>query len=157
MGVGNLEAVELGLRQALLKDGRQLLENLLEKCSLGLPENTSQPGEKCHPDRGKEVQTLFGPIQIRREYFYRPSTRQGRIPLDEALGLVDGSSPGLVRLASRAAARSGYEAASQDLEALAGVKIDGRQIHRIVQRSGPRVGQQLLQGPCAIEKPIPIM
>jgi hypothetical protein len=156
-GVGNLEAVELGLRQALLKDGRQLLQNLLEKSSLDLPENTSQPGEKCHPDRSKEVQTLFGSIQIRRDYFYSPSTGQGRIPLDEALGLMDGSSPGLVRLTSRAAARSGYEAASQDLEALAGVTISGRQIQRIVQQSGPRIGEELLQGACLIEQPIPIM
>ena len=155
--MGNLEAVELGLRQALFKDGRQLLQNLLEQCSPDLPDNISQPGEKCHPDRSKEVQTLFGPIQIRRDYFYSPSSGQGRIPLDEVLGLMDGSSPGLVRLASRAAARSGYEAASQDLEALAGVKIDGRQIQRIVQQSGPSIGQQLLQGPCVIENPIPIM
>lgn len=88
-----------------------------------LSDNTSQPGEKCHPDRSKEVQTLFGSIQIRRDYFYSPSSGEGRIPLDEALGLMDGSSPGLVRLASRAAARSGYEAASQDLEALAEVNI----------------------------------
>src|SRR5947207_114966 len=117
MGIGNLEAVELGLRQALLKDGRQLLENLLEEGCRDLPDSTSRPGEKAHSDRSKKVETLFGPIQIRRDYFYSPSTRQGRIPLDEALALVDGSSPGLVRLASRAAARSGYEAASHDLEA----------------------------------------
>ena len=147
----------MGLRQALLEDGRQLLQNLLEQCSLDLSNTISQPGEKCHPDRTKEVDTLFGPLQIRRDYFYSPSSGQGRIPLDEALGLMDGTSPGLVRLASRAAARSGYEAASQDLEALAGVKIDGRQIQRIVQRSGPQIGQQLLQGPCVIEKSIPIM
>ena len=155
--MGNLEAVELGLRQALLKDGRQLLQNLLEQCSPELSDNTSQPGEKCHPDRSREIETLFGPVQIRRDYFYRGSTGHGRIPLDEALGVIDGSSPGLVRLASRAAARSGYEAASQDLDALAAVKIDGRQIQRIVGHSGPSVGQQLLQGPCVIEKPIPMM
>lgn len=157
MGIGNLEAVELGLREALFKDGRQLLQNLMEQCSADLPDQTSQPGEKCHPDRSKDVQTLFGSIQIRRHYFYRSSSGHGRIPLDEALGLMDGSSPGLVRLASRAAARSGYEAASQDLEALAAVTIDGRQIQRIVQQSGPRIGQQLLQGPCVIDQPIPIM
>ena len=79
------------------------------------------------------------------------------MPLDQALGLMDSSSPGLVRLASRAAARSGYEAASQDLEALAAIKIDSRQIQRIVQQSGPMIGQQLLEGPCVIEQPIPIM
>lgn len=157
MGLGNLEAVELGLRQALLKDGRRLLQNLLEEASASCPDNTSQPGEKCHPARFKEIETLFGPVQIRRDYFYGPATRKGRLPLDEALGLIDGSSPGLVRLASRAAARSSYEAASQDLAELAGVQIDGRQIQRIVQHSGPRIGQQLLAGPCVIEKPIPIM
>jgi hypothetical protein len=156
-GVGNLEAVELGLREALLKDGRQLLQNLLEECSADLPDNSSLSGEKHHPDRSKEIETLFGPVQIRRDYFYSPSTGTGRLPLDQALGLIDGSSPGLVRLASRAAARSGYQAASQDLEALAGIKIDSRQIQRIVQQSGPMIGQQLLQGPSVIEKPIPIM
>jgi hypothetical protein len=157
VGLGNLEAVELGLRQALLKDGRRLLQNLLEQSAASCPDNTSHPGEKCHPARSKEIETLFGPVQIRRDYFYRPATGQGRLPLDEALGLIDGSSPGLVRLASRAAARSGYEAASQDLAELAGVQIDGRQIQRIVQHSGPRIGQQLLAGPCVIEKPVPIM
>lgn len=156
-GVGNLEAVELGLREALLKDGRQLLQNLLEECSAELPENTSFPGEKHHSDRSRKVETLLGPVPIRRDYFYNPSTGHGRLPLDQALGLIDGSSPGLVRLASRAAARCGYQAASQDLEALAAIKIDSRQIQRIVQQSGPIIGQQLLQGSCVIEKPIPIM
>jgi len=156
LGIGNLEAVELGLREALCKDGRQLLEKLLAECAVDLPENTSQPGEKCHPERAKEIETLFGPVALRRNYFYSGSAGGGRIPLDEALGLMDGSSPGLVRLASRAAARSGYEAASSDLAVLAGVQIDGRQIQRLVQQSGPAIGQQLLEGPCVIAKPIPV-
>ena len=147
----------MGLREALLKDGRQLLESLLEQCSSELPENISQAGEKCHPDRPKQAETLFGPVRIRRNYFYSPLLEHGRVPLDEALGLMDGSSPGLVRLASRAAARCGYEAASQDLQALAGIKIDARQIQRIVGQSGPLIGQQLLQGPCVIKQPIPIL
>lgn len=141
----------------MLKDGRQLLEKLLEQCAGELPDNSSQLGEKCHPDRSKDVETLFGPIRIRRNYFYKPPMKHGRVPLDEALGLRDGSSPGLVRLASRAAARCGYEAASQDLQALAGIKIDARQIQRIVGQSGLMIGHQLLQGPCVIEQPIPIM
>jgi hypothetical protein len=156
-GVGNLEAVELGLREALFKDGSRLLQNLLEECAADLPDNVSLTGEKHHSDRSKKIETVFGPVQIRRDYFYSRSDRHGRVPLDQALGLVDGSSPGLVRLASRAAARNGYVAASQDLEALAAIKIESRQIQRIVQQSGPTIGQQLLQGPCKIEQPIPIM
>ncbi len=141
----------------MLKDGSRLLENLLAQCSADLPDNLSRSGEKHHPDRPKTIETVFGPVQIHRDYFYSASDRQGRVPLDQALGLVDGSSPGLVRLASRAAARSGYLAASQDLEALAALKIDSRQIQRMVQQSGPTIGQQLLEGPCKILQPIPIM
>jgi hypothetical protein len=77
--------------------------------------------------------------------------------LDQALGLIEGTSPGLVRLASRAAAREGFEAASDDLKELAGIHIDGRQIQRLVAHSGPRVAVQLkLTGPEVETKPMPI-
>ena len=80
--------------------------------------------------------------------------------MDEALGLINGASPGLVRLVSRAAAREGYEGASDDLKALGGIEIDGRQIQRLVAHSGPKVAAQLKQNP--EEKPpdtdsIPVM
>ena len=42
-------------------------------------------------------------------------------------GLVGSFSPALVRLCARAAAKEGYESASEDLRAQAGVTIDGRQ------------------------------
>ena len=69
--------MELGLRQALFQDGRHLLEELLKDAGRDLPGTQPQPGEKCHPQRRKEVQTLFGAIQIRRDYFYDPA--QGRV------------------------------------------------------------------------------
>ena len=149
--------MELGLRQALFQDGRHLLEALLKDAGRDLPGTQSQPGEKCHPQRLKEVQTLFGAIQIRRDYFYDPEQGRGRVPLDEALGLIDGSSPGLVRLASRAAARCGYEGASQDLAALAGLQIEGRQIQRLVQHSGPCVGAELQAPAPTTSEPVPLL
>jgi hypothetical protein len=156
-GVGNLEAVELGLRQALLKDGRRLLEQLLQQADLSVPDNTSGLGEKCHPDRAKEVQTIFGSIALRRRYFYDASRRTGRSPLDEALGLVNSFSPALVRLSARAAAREGYQAASEDLLALAGIEIEGRQIQRLVNRVAPQVAAQLRQGQEVPADQIPIL
>jgi len=158
-GVANLEAVELGLREALLKDGRALLEQLYNQADLEVPNNTSQPGEKCHPGRAKEIQTLFGTIVVRRNYFYAPGTQRGRFPLDEALGLVHSFSPGLVRLAARAAAKEGYESASQDLLAQAGVSLEGRQIQRLVNLIAPGVARQLEQAPSAHlpVDPIPIL
>jgi hypothetical protein len=156
-GVNNLEAVEIGLRAALLKDGRTLLEKLVQSAVDSVPQAQAQKGEKCHACRPRTVDTIFGSIDLERDYLYSPKAHQGRCPLDQALGLIDGTSPGLVRLVSRAAAREGFEAASDDLEELAGIHIDGRQIQRLVAHSGPRVAAQLkLTGPEVETKPMPI-
>lgn len=152
-----MEALELGLREALLKDGRRLLGELLDQAQESLADNTSRPGEKCHPRRVKQAQTLFGPVRLRRCYFYDPASQKGRAPLDEALGLVQGFSPALVRLSSRAAARQGYEGASQDLRAFAGIEMEGRQIQRLVNRVAPQVAAQLQAGQSVQSNPIPIL
>lgn len=147
----------MGLRAALLKDGRGLLEKLLQSAADSLPQPQGQKGEKCHCQRRRTVETIFGSIDLKRHYLYSPRDQQGRCPLDEALGLIDGTSPGLVRLASRAAAREGFEAASDDLKELAGIQIDGRQIQRLVAHSGPRVAAQLKLTSSAVNvKPMPI-
>ena len=55
------------------------------------------------------------------------------------------------------AAREGFEAASDDLMELAGIRIDGRQIQRLVAQSGPKIAAQLkLTGPEVQAKPMPI-
>jgi len=156
-GVTNLEAVELGLREALFKDARRVLEQLYHQPGLQVADNASRPGEKSHPKRVKDIHTLFGPIQISRNYFYHPATQTGRCPLDQALGLVQSFSPALVRLSARAAAQEGYESASQDLLALAGVTLDGRQIHRLVNLVAPAVAAQLAQGTNPEGDAIPIL
>ena len=155
-GVRNSEAIELGLREALLKDGRRLLESLYAPTELSIPDNASRPGEKCHPQRELQMHSIFGLVKLCRSYFYSPENGRGRFPLDEALGLVESFSPALVRLAARAAAREGYEAASEDLAALAGMAIEGRQIHRLVNQVGPKVALALQQGPITDPKAIPV-
>lgn len=152
-----MEAVELGLRHALLQDGRALLEQLVQSVADGLTQAQAQKGEKCHADRPRGVDTIFGSIELKRDYLYSAKDKQGRCPLDQALGLIDGASPGLVRLASRAAAREGFEAASADLKELAGIQIGGRQIQRLVAHSGPRIAEQLKFTGSDVElKPMPI-
>lgn len=156
-GARNSEAIELGLREALLKDGRHLIEKLYSETEFSVPNNASRPGEKCHADRKLEMHTIFGVVRLRRDYFYSSAERTGRFPLDEALGLVESFSPALVRLGARAAAREGYEAASADLAALAGIALEGRQIHRLVHRVGPQVAAALEEGPQTKPEPIPVM
>jgi hypothetical protein len=152
-----MEAVELGLREALMKDGRVLLEKLYNQPDLSVADNASQPGEKCHPSRAKDIHTLFGTIEVSRNYFYQTENQTGRFPLDLALGLVHSFSPALVRLEARAAAKEGYESASQDLLAQAGVSLEGRQIQRLVNLSAPGLASQLEQGPNTKSEPIPIL
>lgn len=140
-----------------MKDGRRLLQELYNQPDLSVPDNASRPGEKCHPNRAKDIQTLFGTIQVRRHYFYDPDQQRGRFPLDQALGLVHSFSPALVRLSARAAAKEGYESASEDLLAQAGVAMEGRQIQRLVNLVAPQVAAQLEQGTPAPADPIPIL
>lgn len=156
-GVRNGEAIELGLREALLKDGRRLLEQLYAQSELSVPDQARRPGEKCHPKRTLPMRSIFGIVELCRPYFYSPAQGTGRFPLDEALGLVESFSPALVRLAARAAAREGYEAASQDLAALAGISIEGRQIHRLVNHVGSKVNSALQEGEISDGAPMAVM
>jgi len=82
------DGVETGLRTALQHDGRRLLENLLNDPTLPLAADASGPGEKCTPAVAREIETLFGPLTLRRNYYHAAATGQGRYPLDEALKLA---------------------------------------------------------------------
>ena len=134
-----------GLRAALHKDGCRLLEQLFEDLESTLEDNEARPGEKCHPSRSKDFVTVLGKVSVSRAYFYRPASEgeekgQGRFPLDQALGLIDGYSCGMAKIMCRAGAMSsGYEAASADLKAYTGLEVEGRQIQRMVNLKAPEI------------------
>jgi hypothetical protein len=61
-------------------------------------------------------------------------------------------------LGARAAAQEGYESASADLRAQAGLAIEGRQIQRLVNQVAPAVAAQLEAAPVdADPAPIPVL
>ena len=82
---------------------------------------------------------LFNGEQIKREL----RRQAGRTPMDTALGLVEGYSPGLVRLACRAGARDSFEQGQEDLHSYGSIDLPARQIHRLVNRVGPAMRKQL--------------
>lgn len=57
-GVRNLEAVELGLREAITKDARRGLEGLYRNVELPVAGGAGRLGEKCHSERATEVETI---------------------------------------------------------------------------------------------------
>lgn len=84
--------LELGLRAALLKDGQRALEGLFNDPNWRLERDQAEAGEKCYASRPTTVDTLFGPVTLRRNY-YADGQGSGRIPLDQALGIVEGCTP----------------------------------------------------------------
>jgi hypothetical protein len=145
--VRNLEAVEIGLREAVFRDLCAILEELLNDPALPVPEDESRPGEKCHAGRLKEFLSLFGPVPLHRNYYHAQAQQQGRVPLDQALGLWAGYSPGVLRVLCRAAARFPFEMAAGELKAFCGLEVEGRQIQRVAQEMGPLVRQTQEQLP----------
>jgi hypothetical protein len=146
------EWIENMLRAALLEDGRRLLEDLLAQ--VPVPEAALQPGQRRHRHRECEVLSMFGPVRLCRDY-YHPAGNQGAFPLDRALGLIGNFTPGAARMLSRTAAQLPYEESRQQLQELAGLKIDASQIQRLVQVLGTTVPQHLVQlpGPAAPAAP----
>ena len=92
---------------AIFRNLCQVLEELLDnQRNAAGAEDASRPGEKCHADRPKEMLTLFrGPCACRAIIIMRGQEQVGRVPLDRALGLWEGYSPGVLDLVCRAAAR----------------------------------------------------
>lgn len=71
--------------------------------------------------------------------FYCEQRQSGRAPFDQALGLIEGDSPGLARLMCRIVAQPSYELAAADFLAYAGVAVEGRAIQRMASLMGPQM------------------
>jgi hypothetical protein len=127
-GWRSAEWVEAGLREALLKDGRRLLDECIDDPALPLVGDASGPGEKCTREVERQVGWVFGVLRLRRNYYYEAAVGRGRYPLDEALRLIEGATPMLARLMTRAGAQSGFTGAAEDLRVYGGLEIEGRQI-----------------------------
>jgi hypothetical protein len=139
---GNLSPqwLELGLREALRQDGQRALTELLNDPHWRVQADQCQKDEKCYAGRPLSVETLFGQVTVRRNY-YADGQGGGRAPLDDALGIVEGCTPALARLMCRAGALEHYGAAAQSLDEYTGLTIQGRRIQRLVNRLGPQMAQ----------------
>jgi hypothetical protein len=131
------EWIEAALRAALLEDGRRLLENLLAQVPVAAP--APQPGQRVYRDRICEILSVLGPLTLRRDYYHPPGP-EGGFPLDNALGLRDGCTPGAVRMFSRTLAQLPFVESSQQLQELAGRKIEPSRLQRCPHPRGEAGG-----------------
>lgn len=134
--------MERELKAALLRDGQRMIEALLNNRDLVPDDEPARPHETRHRHRVHHVQTLFGPIKLKRSYYHHRCAKHGRCPLDEALDLVRGHTPGLAKLICRAATQSSsFSDAAADLAAYSGLQLDSRGFGRLVAEVAPVLRQ----------------
>lgn len=147
------------LRDALFRDARAIVENLFNDRHLVPDEEPARALETIYHDRPCQVQTFFGVIALRRRYYYHTKARTGRCPLDHALDLVRGHTPGVARLICRASAQSpSYRNAAEDLRAYAGLKLESRNFGRFIAEVTPLLRQAQATLPAEVpRKRLPIL
>lgn len=134
-----LDQLEIKLRELLLKAGSQVLEPVVQALVDQFDASFQcGSGQKFFGRRPLQIEGLFGPMQIARDYYF--DGELGHCPADALLALEGSYTPGLARLLCRSAAQNSYREASQDLFEYGGIKVSDRQIQRLVQEMAPAVG-----------------
>jgi len=116
---------------------RDVLRWLLALPGLRVPGDNARDGERQVGGQERTAHTLFGDIPLVRNYYHRPADGHGRFPLDEALGLIDGYTPGVAALIGRCAAEHPFQRAEESFHAYTGLTVDARQFPRLAERIGP--------------------
>jgi hypothetical protein len=140
----DLESLEMYIRSSMHSVGSVMLEKLLNADG-GDYRGRTYPCEKGHvyefkEYRDKEVLTVLGPVQVRRAYYYDEGCERGCYPKDTALDIVGTAlSPGVRRIMGRAGAKSPFALGQQDIEEMAGIEVNPKEIERVSHRLGKEV------------------
>jgi hypothetical protein len=102
---------------------------------------------KFHSYQERRVLTVHGALRLRRAYYYCGRCLQSFIPYDEALGLTDEISPGLMPLVCLAGTLLPFADAAEDvLRRFAGVRVSASTVLRCTEGAGERLRAQHKEG-----------
>jgi len=102
---------------------------------------------KFHSYQQRRVLTVHGALQVRRAYYYCGRCRQSFLPYDEAVGLTDELSPGLLPLVCLAGTLLPFADAAEDvLQRFAGVRVSASTVLRCTEGAGERLRAQQREG-----------
>jgi hypothetical protein len=137
---GDLEVLELAIRTAVTSLGASLLEGLL-----AADDGYRGPRAACTAGhqavftgyRAKTIDTVIGPVTLRRAWYHCATCRHGLAPRDAELGCAQASiSPGLARMTARAAAAVPFARAAGLLGELAGIELTVKRVERSAEAAG---------------------
>ena len=132
--------MELAIRTAMTRLGAGLLEDLL-----GLEAGYRGPRVDCGAGhqagfvsyRDKTIDTVLGPVRLRRAWYHCAACGHGLAPQDAELGIEQGSmSPGLAKMTARAAAAVPFAKAAGLLAELAGIELTVKRVERSAEATG---------------------
>jgi hypothetical protein len=142
----DLEAVEFGLRAAVLVAGAVLLQQMLKErfgtaAALGAIRCACGERMRSAGIRQKRLRTILGEVVFERPGFVCPACGARRYPADELLGVEKtGFSTGLWRLMSRAGQRDTFKEGRDDLREFAEIRVTAKDVERVAEGVGEAVG-----------------
>jgi len=142
-----LAAVELAIRTAMMRLGASLLGRLLAA-------DTGQRGPRIDCGAGhsaefmgyraKTIQSVLGPVALRRAYYHCGACGRGAVPRDDELGATGASlSPGLRRMVARAGAAEPFATAADLLAELDGIRLNPKRIERSAENDGATAAKRI--------------
>jgi hypothetical protein len=140
----DLEASEMAIRAAMHQMGGVLLESLLNSDGGGYRGAHLACGQGHSAEfvgyRGKQILTVLSSVEVQRAYYHCPRCQSGWVPKDQELDVVGSSfSPGVRRMMGRVGAKQPFEQGRGDLEELAGVVVQTKQVERVSAQLGVQV------------------
>jgi hypothetical protein len=139
-GGAGLEAVELAIRTAMARLGAGLLEDLLAPdAGYDGPRADCGAGHQAEfvSYRAKTIDTVLGPVRVRRAYYHCAGCGHGVVPRDAEPGVGQASmSPGLAKMTARAATAVPFAKAASLLAELAGIDLTTKRVERSAEAAG---------------------
>ncbi|MGH9198933.1 MAG: ISKra4-like element ISDesp4 family transposase, partial [Acidimicrobiia bacterium] len=90
--------------------------------------------------RDKQLLTALSPVEVKRAYYHCEECKDGLIPKDQELDIVDTSfSPGVRRMMGQVGGKEPFEEGRRDLEDLAGVLVKTKAVERVSQAIGQQI------------------
>jgi len=133
-----VQELEMLVRTAVFKSANLLVGWLLQQAADRI-DAADQPkaGQQYKGRASTQIDGMFGQSPLKRDYYYNPVKKEGHYPADAALGLERGCTPALARLMClEGADQSSYQKAELHLAETGGIRVQARQIQRMVQRVG---------------------
>ncbi len=91
--------------------------------------------------RPKGLDTVLGPVTLRRAWYHCTACRHGLAPRDAELGIAGGSlSPGLRAMVARVGSAEPFAQGRRDLAELAGLELTAKRVERSAEADGELVG-----------------